>query len=78
MNVSGPIPESGVGPADRGDGPATAFDAFAREQRPALVALAWTLTGDVGVAEDVAQDAPARDAEGREVARNTTVLDDGG
>jgi RNA polymerase sigma-70 factor, ECF subfamily len=57
MTVSEPIPEGGVGEADRGAGPGTAFDAFAREQRQALVAFAWTFTGDVGVAEDVAQDA---------------------
>jgi RNA polymerase sigma-70 factor, ECF subfamily len=57
MTVSGPIPESGVGQADSGGGPDRGFDAFAREQRRALVAFAWTLTGDVGVAEDVAQDA---------------------
>jgi RNA polymerase sigma-70 factor (ECF subfamily) len=56
MTVSGPIPERGVGEADR-VGPDIAFDAFARLQRPALVAFAWTLIGDVGVAEDVAQDA---------------------
>jgi len=57
MTVSGPIPESGVGQADGGAGPDIAFDAFARGQRRALVAFAWTLTGDVGAAEDVAQDA---------------------
>jgi RNA polymerase sigma-70 factor (ECF subfamily) len=57
MIVSGPTPKRGVGEADSGTGPDTAFDVFAREQRRALVALAWTLTGDVGVAEDVAQDA---------------------
>jgi|RhiMetdeSRZDD1v2_1073273.scaffolds.fasta_scaffold208492_2 RNA polymerase sigma-70 factor, ECF subfamily len=62
MTVSGPIPDSGVGQGDvaqtdEGGGAQPAFDAFAREQRRALVAFAWTLTGDVGVAEDVAQDA---------------------
>jgi len=57
MTVLGPTPERGVGGADRGTGPNTAFDAFARAQRQALVALAWTLTGDVGAAEEVAQDA---------------------
>lgn len=57
MIVSGPIPEPGVGEASRGAGPGAAFDVFAREQRQALVAFAWTLTGDVSVAEDVAQDA---------------------
>lgn len=49
MTVSGPIPGSGA--------PEATFDAFAREHRRALVAFAWTLTGDVGMAEDVAQDA---------------------
>lgn len=59
MIVSGPVPEGvgesggGVGPSDGSDG----FDAFARGQRRALVAFAWTLTGDVGTAEDVAQEA---------------------
>jgi RNA polymerase sigma-70 factor, ECF subfamily len=33
------------------------FDAFARRQRRPLVAFAWSLTGDLGVAEDLAQDA---------------------
>jgi RNA polymerase sigma-70 factor, ECF subfamily len=57
MVVSRPIPGRGVGEPDGGAGPDTAFDVFARVQRPALVALAWALTGDLGVAEDVAQDA---------------------
>jgi RNA polymerase sigma-70 factor, ECF subfamily len=60
MTVSGPVPDSGVGQADRRAAPEGApreFDSFAREQRRALVAFAWTLTGDVGLAEDVAQDA---------------------
>ena len=56
MTVSGPMPERGIGEADTA-GPDGAFDAFARDQRQALVAFAWTLTGDVGAAEDVAQDA---------------------
>jgi RNA polymerase sigma-70 factor, ECF subfamily len=33
------------------------FEAFARRQRRPLVAFAWSLTGDLGVAEDLAQDA---------------------
>jgi RNA polymerase sigma-70 factor (ECF subfamily) len=57
MTVAGPDPDRGIGEAHRGTGRDSAFDAFAREQRQALVAFAWTLTGDVGVAEDVAQDA---------------------
>jgi len=60
MTVSGPVPDSGVGQAERRTGLGSAereFDSFAREQRRALVAFAWTLTGDVGVAEEVAQDA---------------------
>jgi RNA polymerase sigma-70 factor, ECF subfamily len=57
MIMSGPIPEGGVGETGGGDGPESGFDAFARQQRQALVAFAWTLTGDVGAAEDVAQDA---------------------
>jgi RNA polymerase sigma-70 factor (ECF subfamily) len=56
MTVSRPIPEGGVGEAGEGVG-RDAFDAFARGQRQALVAFAWTLTGDVGAAEEVAQDA---------------------
>jgi RNA polymerase sigma-70 factor (ECF subfamily) len=55
--VSGPIPEEGVGDAGSETDPGPSFDDFAREQRRALVAFAWTLTGDVGVAEDVAQEA---------------------
>ncbi|HEY7068763.1 MAG TPA: sigma-70 family RNA polymerase sigma factor [Acidimicrobiales bacterium] len=59
--MSGPVPDAGVGQADRrAGGPGSAereFDSFAREQRRALVAFAWTLTGDVGAAEEVAQDA---------------------
>jgi RNA polymerase sigma-70 factor (ECF subfamily) len=57
MIVSGPIPGRGVGEAGAGGGADIAFATFAREQRQALVALAWMLTGDVGVAEDVAQEA---------------------
>jgi RNA polymerase sigma-70 factor (ECF subfamily) len=57
MTVQGPTSERGVGEAGRGAESDTTFDAFASEQRQALVAFAWTLTGDVGVAEDVAQDA---------------------
>ena len=57
MILSGPVPEPGVGEAEGGARVDTAFDVFAREQRQALVALAWTLTGDVGLAEDVAQEA---------------------
>jgi DNA-directed RNA polymerase specialized sigma24 family protein len=60
MTVSGPVPDSGVGQMDgraEPEGAKREFDSFAREQRRGLVAFAWTLTGDVGVAEDVAQDA---------------------
>jgi len=57
MIVSGPVPERGIGEVDGGAGADTAFDAFARKERRALVAFAWTLIGDLGVAEDVAQDA---------------------
>lgn len=35
----------------------TTFETFARRQRKPLTAFAWTLTGDFGVAEDLAQDA---------------------
>jgi RNA polymerase sigma-70 factor (ECF subfamily) len=56
MTVSGPAPQPGAGEAGGGAGP-SAFDAFARRQRRVLVAFAWTLTGDVGLAEDIAQDA---------------------
>jgi RNA polymerase sigma-70 factor, ECF subfamily len=35
------------------------FDAFALRERPALVAFAWSLTGDGGWAEDLAQEALA-------------------
>lgn len=38
-------------------GTSTTFEGFARHQRKPLVALAWSLTGDFGVAEDLAQDA---------------------
>jgi RNA polymerase sigma-70 factor, ECF subfamily len=57
MTVSGPIPDRGITEARSGAGPGAAFDAFARRQRQPLLAFAWTLTGDVGVAEEVAQDA---------------------
>jgi RNA polymerase sigma-70 factor (ECF subfamily) len=57
MTVMGPIPEGGIGDWVGGAVPDTTFDSFAREQRRALVALAWTLTGDLGAAEDLAQDA---------------------
>ena len=53
MTVSGPMPERGIGDADT-DVPETGFDDSAREQRQALVAFAWALTGDVGAVEDVA------------------------
>lgn len=51
MVVSGPVPGRGIGEAG------SAFDVFALAQRRALVAFAWTLTGDIGIAEDVVQDA---------------------
>lgn len=35
----------------------TTFEAFARRQRRPLVAFAWSLTGDLSVAEDLSQDA---------------------
>jgi RNA polymerase sigma-70 factor (ECF subfamily) len=57
MTVSGPIPERGIGESGGGAGRDDAFDAFARRQRRVLVAFAWTLTGDVGLAEDIAQEA---------------------
>jgi RNA polymerase sigma-70 factor, ECF subfamily len=57
MTVLGPIPERGVGEAERAAEPDTSFAVFARRQRRSLVALAWTLTGDLGAAEEVAQDA---------------------
>jgi RNA polymerase sigma-70 factor (ECF subfamily) len=59
MTVLGPIPERGVGHGDGEVGTATdtSFVAFARQQRRSLVALAWTLTGDLGAAEELAQDA---------------------
>jgi RNA polymerase sigma-70 factor, ECF subfamily len=45
-------------PRDGGGGePDGRFDAFARREWRQLVAFAWTLTGDVGAAEDLAQDA---------------------
>jgi RNA polymerase sigma-70 factor (ECF subfamily) len=57
MTVSQPIPEEGVGEVGARTRPDSAYVAFARQHRPSLVALAWTLTGDLGVAEEVAQDA---------------------
>ena len=39
------------------EGEAVGFDAFARRERQALVAFAWSLTGDAGAAEDLAQEA---------------------
>ena len=37
--------------------PGVSFDGFARRERRPLVEFAWSLTGDVGVAEDLAQEA---------------------
>lgn len=41
------------------DGVDRDFDAFILQERPALVAFAWSLTGDSGWAEDLAQEALA-------------------
>lgn len=51
--------ERADGPPVKGDPAAEAFDDFARRERPALVALAWTLTGSLATAEEVAQEAIA-------------------
>jgi DNA-directed RNA polymerase specialized sigma24 family protein len=56
MTVLGPIPERGVGEIGGGEPRDASFVAFAREQHRSLLALAWTLTGDLGAAEEVAQD----------------------
>lgn len=65
MTLLGPLSEDGIGDGfgdglgESGGGAVadTTFDTFARDQRRTLVALAWTLTGDLGTAEEVAQDA---------------------
>ena len=44
-------------PAGRAPALVVTFEAFARLERRPLVAFAWSLTGDLGVAEDLAQDA---------------------
>ena len=44
-------------PAGRTPASGVTFEAFARRERRPLVAFAWSLTGDLGVAEDLAQDA---------------------
>jgi RNA polymerase sigma factor (sigma-70 family) len=46
-----------AGEAAVGSPPGATFDAFARRERRPLVAFAWSLTGDLGLAEDLAQDA---------------------
>jgi RNA polymerase sigma-70 factor, ECF subfamily len=55
---------AGAEPAEPRDGEGhggavtiSTFDVFARRQRRALVAFAWSLTGDLAAAEDLAQDA---------------------
>jgi RNA polymerase sigma-70 factor (ECF subfamily) len=40
--------------------PAADFDAFYRREYPNIRALTWTLTGDVGTAEDITQEALMR------------------
>jgi RNA polymerase sigma-70 factor (ECF subfamily) len=57
MTVSQPIPGQGVGEVGARPRPDPTYVAFAHQHRAALVAFAWTLTGDLGAAEDVAQDA---------------------
>jgi RNA polymerase sigma-70 factor (ECF subfamily) len=52
-----PVEPPGERRAPGGAAAAESFDAFARRQRRPLVAFAWTLTGDLGAAEDLAQDA---------------------
>jgi hypothetical protein len=56
MNAAG---EAVVGrpPAGRAPASGVTFEAFARRERRPLVAFAWSLTGDLGRAEDLAQDA---------------------
>jgi len=56
MNTVG---KPAVGPRLARDdgGPGEAFDTFARGERRALVAFAWSLTGDRAMAEDLAQEA---------------------
>ena len=49
----GPPPGTGGG---AGAGPDAAFEAFAARERSALVAFAWSLTGDRGASEDIVQE----------------------
>jgi len=53
--AGGPVldPVDALDPGRRGIG----FDAFARAERRPLVAFAWSLTGDLAAAEDLAQEA---------------------
>ena len=44
-------------PAARHGSRDVGYDAFAHAERPRLVRFAWSLTGDLGAAEDVAQEA---------------------
>ena len=44
-------------PAARHGSRDAGYDAFAHAERPRLVRFAWSLTGDLGAAEDVAQEA---------------------
>ncbi len=46
-------------PASRPPASGVTFQAFARHERRPLVAFAWSLTGDLAAAEDLAQDALA-------------------
>jgi RNA polymerase sigma-70 factor, ECF subfamily len=55
MDAAGP---AAVERQPAGDG-GRDFDAFARRERGPLVAFGWSLTGDRGVAEDLAQEALA-------------------
>lgn len=51
--TDGPGPP-GIEPTGAGD---AGYDAFARRERPALVAFGWSLTGSLATAEEIAQEA---------------------
>ena len=57
MTSIGSTGSEAVGPPPDTSGGGRAFEAFAARERGALVAFAWSLTGDRGASEDIVQEA---------------------